>query len=74
MSPWLLVVLSLIGLGLLAGTIVLYLLWRRLSGVERRMEFAQRDLPHEFHNLTGHIRSLLKDDLDALSIVSVASY
>jgi len=66
MSPWLLVVLSVIGLGLLAGTIVVYLLWRRLSGVERRMEFAQRDLPNELHNLTRHIRSLLKDDLDAL--------
>jgi hypothetical protein len=66
MSPWLLVVLSLIGLGLLAETIVLYLLWRRLSGVERRLEFAQRDLPNELRNLTGHIRTLLTDDLDAL--------
>jgi hypothetical protein len=41
MSPWLLVVLSLFGLGLLAETIVLYLLWRTLSGVERKMESAQ---------------------------------
>jgi hypothetical protein len=52
-----------IGLGIVAGTIVLYLLWRRLSGVERRMEFALRDLPNELHNLTSYIRRLLEDDL-----------
>lgn len=66
MSSWLLVVLFLIGLGLLAGTIVLYLLWRKLSGVERRMESAQRDRAKELDNLTDHIRSLLKDELGAL--------
>jgi hypothetical protein len=66
MSPWLLVVLCLIGLGLLAGFILLCLLWRRLSGVERRMESAQRELPNELRNLTDHIGSLLKEDLDAL--------
>ena len=66
MSPWLFVVLSLIGLGLLAGIVVLYLLWRGLSSLERRMEIVQRDLPNELHNLIDHIRTLLKDDLDAL--------
>ena len=66
MSPWLIVVLSLFGLGLLAETIVLYLLWRRLSGVERRMESAQSELPNELRKLTGNIHSLLKEDLHAL--------
>src|SRR5579863_9481837 len=55
MSPWLLVVLSLFGLGLLAETIVLYLLWRTLSGVERKMESAQSDLPNELRNLTCNV-------------------
>lgn len=66
MSPWLIVALSLFGLGLLAETIVLYLLWRRLSAVERRMESAQSDLPNELRTLAGNIHSLLKEDLHAL--------
>jgi hypothetical protein len=45
---------------------MLYLLWRRLSEVERRLDVTQRDQPKEFHNLTIRLRDLLKDDLDAL--------
>jgi hypothetical protein len=66
MNPWVPAVLSLIGLGIVAGAIVLYLLWHRLSSVEQRIESAHRDLPNELHNLTDHIGSLLKDGLQGV--------